>query len=156
MPQEKISMLDPRYLWSSKPRTPTAFRDLDAVLGAVVNLPIKYWRPNFFFSGAPDDRLSELSGGGFPAVTVPGKSHPVFTLHPVPDHVGFAVCPCSSKRPFDATGHRFIGQGCRLKHTGHVMDRNSYLVEKIRLNIPSDTGYRLRFRGEVPEECIQT
>ena len=155
MTPQKASMLDARHLWSARSRTLTAPRDLAVVLGSVVNLPMKYWQPNFFFFGAPDHRLSQLSSGAFPAVTVPGKSHPVFTLRSLPDGVGFTVCPCSSKGPFDVEKYRFIRKGCHLGHSRYEMDRNSYLVEKIRINMPPDTGGRLRFKGEVPEKCIE-
>ncbi|MDD5204085.1 MAG: hypothetical protein PHS17_01615 [Desulfobacterales bacterium] len=107
-----------------------------------------------FFRGLPDKLAYEWSGGQFPAKPGSGN-HPVFSSKPLPDGTGFRVCPCSSKRPFDEKSFRFIRKGCRLLHTGYTMDRNSYLIEKIRLNIPRTLAHRLRFLGEVPEECIR-
>jgi hypothetical protein len=94
-----------------------------------------------------------LSEGLFPAGPITG-THPVFSLQAQPDGVGFRVCPCSSKRPYHEKNPRYIRKGCRLLHTGHTLDRNSYLLEMIQFNIPRSIATELRFMGQVPEDCI--
>jgi hypothetical protein len=141
-------------LWQSK-KTITADKDLELILGSVKNLPITYWRPNYFFFGGKDIELKRLTDGAFPAKPVSGKSHPVFALRPLPQNVGFKVCPCSSQKPYAASAYRFIARNCRLEPTGYQMDRNSYLVETVELNIPRAFAYELRFRGRVPDSCLK-
>lgn len=141
-------------LWRAAQGTLTAHAHLDHVLGSVINLPMAYWRPRFLFAGASDERLSELSQGRFPRTLMPSKTHPVFASKPLPDGVGFQVIPCSTKRPRGKIEFRCIRLGCRLRHTGQRMDRNSFLIDAVRLNLPASIGGRLRFRGEVPEKCI--
>ena len=139
-------------LWSEKPGHTAIKEGIGRVLGAVTHLPILYWKARMFFRGAKDRELLKLTGNRFPAK--PKKTHPVFSLKPLPHDVGFRVCPCSSKKPFDGSGDRFIRKGCQLLHTGHIMDRHSYLVEKCFFNIPRSMAWNLRFKGEVPEDCI--
>lgn len=140
-----------RDLWR---RGRNARDHLDDVLVTGARLPLRYWRPLMFFHGAPDETLAILTDGGFPGRLVPGKAHPVISLEALPDGVGFRACPCSSARPRLPGRHRFIRRGCLLGATGHEMDRDSFLVEAFRFNIPADVAYALRFRGEVPEDCI--
>jgi|GEM_PF-733335 len=153
LPEDKDRPL-PIHLWSRKSGSLTAARDLEAVLCSVIRLPVQYWRPRFLFFGAPDQKLQHLSGGTFPAVLLPGKSHPVFTIEALPDGAGAAVCPCSSKKPYGAGAFRYIRKSCRLLHTQREMDRNSHLVEAVRINIPAALAMRLHFAGEVPPACI--
>ena len=146
--------LEPSNLWSPRPRTKTAKRDLDEILGSVAGLPLSYWRERMFFRGLPDELAFQLTGGLFPARRSQG-AHPVFSLKALPEAAGFRVCPCSSKSPFREKNFRYIRKGCRLLHTNHTMDRPSYLIDKIQLNIPRSVAPHLRFMGEVPEECIK-
>lgn len=138
--------------WSK--RTVTAQKNLSLILCAATNLPLPYWQPHFYFTGAEDERLSGITGGRFPGKPIPNKTHPIFALKPLPDGAGFTVCPCSSKKPYDQAIYHFIRKGCRFLHTGFKTDRNSYLIEKIRFNIPTSLASRLHFRGEAPVECI--
>jgi hypothetical protein len=142
-------------LWSVSSTSETLMKNVEAVLGAVTHLPISFWKPNMFFTGARDDDLSLFTNGQFPKTNIPGKSHPVYSLRKLPQGVGFTVCPCSSKRPFSRGAFRYIRKGCQLGHTGHVMDRDSYLIERSRFNVPRSIAYELRFRGEVREECLE-
>ena len=106
--------------------------------------------------GAFDNELAEFSSGQFPARVVPGKSHPVFSLKPVLDQIGFMVCPCTSRKPQKSESYLFIITGCELLHTGTRMDRNSYILREIRFPIPRSLAFALRFLGEVPERCLQS
>jgi len=141
-------------LWSEKFGTITADNNLDMVMGSVKNLPVKYWKPGYYFIGARDKTLFNLTKGIFPAKLVHHKTHPVFTLKPLPENKGFKVCPCSSKKPFNQSKYRYIRKQCILLHTENIMDVNSYIIEKISFNIPSSIAYKLRFFGEVPQACI--
>jgi hypothetical protein len=158
MGKRKAGTLEISNLWPKQSRSLTAEINLDHVLGATLNLPLKYWRPRFYFTGAPDETLHELSDGEFPAAKTPArfshKTHPILALKSLPDTVGFKVSPCSSQKPYRMGRFRYIRGGCRLRYTGHVMDRDSYIVDKVRFNIPSSVAYRLRFLGEVPEACL--
>lgn len=141
-------------LWSSRSRPMTAKNGLEEILASVTGLPVSYWKERMFFRGLKDSSAFELTGGRFPAR--PGQgTHPVFSLKALPDGIGFKVCPCSSKKPYDQRTHRYISEGCRLLYTGHAVDRNSYLIEKIQFNIPRGREPGLRFLGQVPEECIR-
>ena len=141
--------------WGKESKTLTAADNLEMVLAAVKNLPIKYWQPSYFFSGAGDEILSGMSDGEFPKKIVPGKTHPIFSLKPIQGNAGYEACPCSSSKPYGRGHFRYIQKGCRLGYTGHIMDRNSYLVESIRLNIPRSVAFELRFKGEVPGSCLK-
>ena len=142
-------------LWPVSSITEILTKNVEAVLGAVTHLPVRFWRPHMFFTGAKDEDLSVFTNGQFPKKTVSRKSHPVFSLRKLPQDIGFTVCPCTSSRPFKRGGFRYIHKGCKLSHTNHVMDRDSFLVEKMRFNIPPSVAYRLRFKGEVPDRCLK-
>jgi len=155
MAEKRRKRFDRLGLWPAKSKSISADKDLEKILGGVTRLPLKYWKERMFFLGARDDELFKLTGGHFPAKRLRNHRHPVFSLKPLPDSIGFMVCPCFSKRPYAERKYRYIKKGCRLLHTGHVMDRNSYLVEALRFNIPSSLASDLRFKGEAPEECIR-
>ena len=140
-----------------KPRgTVTAESDLEEVLCSVRNLPLRFWRERFLFFGARDADLFSLTDSRFPGKLVRRKAHPVFALRALPDGAGFKVCPCTSKSPYAGSERRFIQEGCRLRYTGYVTDRESFLLENISFNIPPSIAYGLRFRGQVPSECLMT
>lgn len=142
-------------VWEKPRGTLTAEKDLAKILGVTRNLPVRFWESRFFFVGARDADLFALSAGMFPVTTQPGKTHPVISLKPLPDKVGFKVSPCSSKRPWYLKEAYFIKKGCRLKHTDWEMDRNSYVVEHIEVPIPASIAINLVFKGQVPFECIK-
>jgi hypothetical protein len=150
-PQQAEIRLTSKDLWRLNR---AASRHLEDVLGATVNLPLRYWRADMLFSGAPDDRLHDLTAGLFPLRLVKKKTHPLFCLQVLPDAVGCRVCPCTSSRPRRAIPRRSIRQGCILAYTGQIMDRESYLVDEILFNVPADLAFKLRFRGLVPEKCL--
>ena len=142
-------------LWASAKESSAIEENIQGILGAVTKLPLKYWKPGMFFVGAEDRELFELTGGRFPAKKITRKTHPIYSLKALPGNVGFKVCPCSSGAPFNQKTYRYISRDCRLAHTGHVMDRNSYLVDRGIFNIPRSVAIRLRFRGVVPCECLK-
>jgi len=156
MAKKKSKKLDGKQLWSSGFSSLTAEDDLDIVLGSVIKLPLKYWRQNFFFSGAKDEDFLELTGGEFPKKLVKKHRHPVFAIKSMPGNIGFKVCPCSSKKPYKGRQYRYISKECRLLHTHHTMDRYSYLVEMAGFPIPAAIAYTLWFKGEVPAECLRS
>jgi hypothetical protein len=146
----------PHDIWSRPGRTLTAKKDIGLILASVKNLPVIYWRPFFFFTGAKDADFISLTTGEFPVTTLPGKTHPVIALKPLPDGAGYRVNPCSSQRPRHCNTLYFIKKGCRLAHTGHEMDRNSFVIAHIEVPLPASIASTLRFRGEVPVACIET
>jgi hypothetical protein len=133
----------------------TAARNIDAILTRGARLPLRFWRPNFLFKGAGDSDLGRLTAGRFPVTTHPGKTHPLFALRPVAEGAGFAVCPCSSKKPHGQRRGRWIPRGCRLEFSGYETDRDSYLVEGVAFNIPASMALAVRFLGAVPPECLR-
>lgn len=142
-------------MWADAKATLTAEKNLDLILGAVTHLPVNYWKPFFFFKGAADEELLRLSNGLFPTTTQPGKTHPVVSLKPLPDGIGYKVSPCSSKRPWKLKIGHAIRKGCRLTPTGYTMDRLSYVIEHIELPIPASLAITLCFKGEIPVDCIE-
>ncbi len=129
--------------------------DIAGLLPHLKCLPVQHWKPGMFFAGASDKALGKLTGGRFPATTSPGKTHPVYCLDILPDGIGAVACPCTSRSPLDEQNRRFIRKGCRLTHTGHLLDRDSHLIESARLPVPPSIAGRLHFRGKVPDECIK-
>jgi len=154
--KKRKSVLEDWDLWAKQPVIPTAENNLELVLGSTRNLPLRYWRAGFYFFRAEDEKLLELTSRHFPKKLVPGKSHPIYTLHQLPNQTGFKVCPCSSKRPFDKNRFRYIKKSCRLKHTRNSMDRDLFLIEAVKFNVPPSMAYRLFFWGEVPAECLRS
>jgi hypothetical protein len=142
-------------LWSVPPVSEALMRNAEAVFGATAHLPIQFWISSMFFTGASDQDLTILTHGEFPKTMIPRKTHPIYSLVKLPDGVGVTVCPCTSRRPFGRGVFRYIRKGCRLRYTQHTMDRDSFLVEKVRFNIPRSVAYELRFRGEVPDGCLK-
>jgi len=155
MAGQEGTLTDGRQLWASPGESSAIEGNIRRILGAVTKLPLKYWKPGMFFVGAGDRELYELTEGRFPGKPVNWKTHPIYSLKALPGNVGFKVCPCSSGAPFNQKTYRYISRDCRLAHTGHVMDRNSYLVERGIFNIPRSVAIRLRFRGVVPGECLK-
>jgi hypothetical protein len=142
-------------LWSSSPRF--AASRLSEYFNLTFNdpIPLKHWRPNFRFIGLSDGDLFRLSRGTFPR-RLELKTRPLHSLGGMPHDIAYKVCPCSSRRPFDMRKVRYVREGCRLLHTNYVVDRKSYLIENVVLNVPSSLCRELRFLGEVPDECIET
>jgi len=149
-------LLTSMSFWSDKPKSLTADKHLELILGSVTRLPLQYWKKNYFFTSASDDMLYRLSEGNFPARRVPDKRHPILTLKALPDRIGFQVCPCTSRKPYDKSTYRYVQKGCILHYTAFQMDRNSFILEWLRLNIPASLALEVRFRGRVPDDCIQT
>lgn len=143
-------------LWSRRPKSFTADKHLGFILGSVTRLPLKYWSKNYFFTSASDDMLHRLSEGNFPARRVPDKSHPILALKALPEGVGFQACPCTSRKPYGKTAYRYVRKNCLLDYTGYRMDRDSFLLEWLRLNLPASMALEVRFRGKVPDDCIKT
>lgn len=143
--------------WSETKRDLTANNDLAVVLCSTINLPMRYWRSNFLFTGAMDEDLYEMTFGVFPAKPLPEKTHPVFCVQPLPHGVGAKVHPCSTKKPWKRGNQkpRYVQEGCSLLYTGFQIDNDSYLLAMIRLTIPSSMAMDLHFRGEVPAECVK-
>lgn len=141
-------------LWGGAASVPPPSRSIYFDLTLNATIPLKFWRPNYRFIGLGDERLYQLSNGTFPR-RLENKMRPIHSLESLPHGVAFKICPCSSKRPFDMKKVRFIREGSRLLHTNEVVDRNSYLVENVPLNIPSSMYRDIKFKGEVPEECIE-
>jgi hypothetical protein len=129
--------------WKSKTGSLAADKKLELVLTTNAHIPLKLWRKNFWFSGAKDETLHALTGGEFSRKIVDGKTHPMLALNPLERGVGCSVCPCSSKKPHGAASFRFIRKGCTLRYTGHVMDRDSYMVDALSFSIPSALAYEL-------------
>ena len=144
-----------RDMCSRVKSTTTAKNNLDLILSSVTCLPVVYWKPFFFFKGAAEKALLQLTNGLFPATTTPGKTHPVISLKPLPDGIGYKVSPCSSKRPWNVNVGYAIRKGCRLDHTGYVMDRTSYVIDHIEVPIPASLATTLFFKGEIPVACIE-
>lgn len=145
-----------KQIWGRAGEAEYPYKGIEAILGAVTHLPVKYWKPRMLFFGAKDRELINLTGGHFPAGRVTRKKRPVFSLEPLPQQSGFRVCPCSSQIPYRQKKYHYIEKDCQLIHTGHVTDRKSYLIEEVSFNIPPSVAYRLRFFGEVPGECLKS
>ncbi len=156
MSKKSNRLLSGKTFWANSKQSVSAEKNISLILGSVTRLPLKYWQSGFFFSGAGDSELLLSTCGKFPMTTAEGKTHPIFTLAPLPDNAGFRVCPCSSRRPFSARAYRWIKKGCRLEYTGHKMDKNSHLVDTIWFNIPCSMAGSVLFRGKVPGTCIVT
>lgn len=149
------SDLTPQTFWSSHSGHETLQDNVESVLGAVVHLPLKFWKEKMFFMGALDEEVAAFTEGRFPARLVAGKSHPVFSVKSLPGRIGFMVCPRTSQKPRKSESFLFIMTGCELLYTRRRMDRNSYILEEIRFPVPRSLAFALRFLGEVPESCLQ-
>ncbi len=128
--------------------------DLSILGDAVKSLPPAQWRNRMFFMGVPDTDLRRHTDGGFPATLRPDKdTHPLFVLSA--RTTGPLVCPCTSRR--GSKRSRYIQKGCRLEMKGHVMDRDSYLVERYSFTLPLDGRFsrKLLFMGLVPDTCLR-
>lgn len=146
--------MDGKSFWRKGRKTVTAPNDLDLILSSTVYLPVRFWRRNFYFSGALDETLSEHTGKAFPAKVVKGKTRPLFVLKASQQGISAAVAPCTSRTPYQFSHCHFIRKGCRLMHTGFETDKTSYVLDRFRLNVPGSLAETLRFRGEVPLSCI--
>lgn len=122
------------------------------VLGeAVQNIGAALWEPGMFFKGAADNDLKELTRV-FPRELNRHSTHPIYILNRNAN-LGHVLCPCTSKQQKNAD---YIVQGCKLRYTGHVMDRNSYLLKWLEFRLPRNSSAfeGLYYMGIVPEECI--
>lgn len=140
-------------LWESN-QAPAPPRDFLRTLSISNTLPLQYWQRGYLFWGIFDDTLYKLTQSRFPAKVVPLKRRPVFCIRVLNLKIGAEVCPCTTRKQGGES--HYIGEGCRLYHTGYTVQKDSYIIEKIRCKIPAYTAGRLRFLGEVPENCIKT
>ncbi len=99
-----------------------------------------------------DETIHGLSDQRFPGKVISFKRRPIFCLKVLPNNIGAEVCPCSTQKQYKKS--RYIRKDCRLEYTGYIMDKKSFLVERIRFNIPSFSAGKLTFRGKVPAGCI--
>ena len=123
------------------------------VLGdTMTKIPVRFWEANMLFSGVKNTwwRAETI---GFPATEFKSGTHPLFVLRPS-SNLGFNVCPCSSK---GYNVQRYIQSGCGLLQSGHVMDRDSFLVERFAFTMPVSSTFKLQpgYMGKVPEACIK-
>lgn len=128
--------------------------DLTVLGNGIRSLPPGQWQDRMFFVGVADTDLRRHTGGEFPATLRPHMAtHPVFVLQARP--AGHLVCPCSSRGNRNANW--YIRKGCCLEMTGHIMDRDSFIIERCVFTLPLDSRFsrKLRFQGIVPENCIQ-
>ena len=145
-----------KAIWSRRPQNAAVTKNIEKILAAGPRLPLQFWKPQMFFLGAGDKELFPLTDGRFPGKPTSQKSHPIFSLKELPETVGFKVCPCSSQIPYRQKKYRYIEKDCQLMHTRKVTDRKSYLIEDASFNIPPSVAFKLRFYGEVPEECLKS
>jgi len=127
--------------------------DLKILGESIRSLPPSQWKERMFFSGFKDNELRAHTGS-FPATLRTDKTtHPVFILGS--NSISHVVCPCSSKG--SRKKQRYIAKGCALEMKNHVMDRDSFLVERYRFTVPLDGRLtsHLQFRGVVPATCIR-
>lgn len=115
-------------IWSACSRSPAIERNVEKVLGAVTHLPLRHWKPHMFFTGAGDQELRDLTQKQFPRKVIRKKTHPTFSLKAIATNAGFAVCPCTSRKPPRPRRMHYI---------------------------PPSVAFRLRFREEVPTGCIK-
>ncbi len=141
-------------LWKEQLAVFVAEKNSDLILESAKSLPLEYWRKNFFFKGALNRKLRKWTCARFGDNTNPEGTHPVFALKPICSNAGFKVCPCSSAP--QGKYSRWIKKGTPLLYTGILMDKKSFLVERIQFNIPSSEAGKLNFLGEVPEEAIRS
>ena len=134
-------------------RTTRAYPNPDlASLGrSIVTLPPSLWRPNMFLKGAEDNALRSVTED-FPRLVKHKGTHPVFVIKIVADS-RIRLCPCTSR----AAKTRYIPQGTRLKTTGIVMDRDSYILEAYSFHLPLDPEFSrgLRYQGIVSPSSIR-
>jgi hypothetical protein len=127
--------------------------DLSVLGHSIRSLPPTQWQDRMFFTGAADTELRKQTGS-FPATLRKDKTtHPLFILQA--RHTGHLACPCSSRG--DKRKDRHIVAGCALEMKKHVMDRDSFLIERYRFTLPLDHRFhrQLRFCGRVPTTCIK-
>jgi len=128
-------------------------QEAERVLGdTVTKIPVRFWDANMLFSGVKNTwwRVETI---GFPATGLPSGTHPLFVLRRS-SNLGLHVCPCSSK---GYNVQRYIRAGCELLQGGHVMDRDSFLVERFAFTMPVSSTFKLQpgYMGKVPEACIK-
>ena len=143
-------------LWRKESVNPLPQRDISAIIGSVKNLPVQYWTERMFFKGAKDVILYNLTEGVFPRTVKPEGTHPLFVQGKLPNGIGAMVSPCTSKRPYEKIRFIQIKKGCTLKKKNTIMDRNSYALIDIRINIPRDLAFSIRFMGEIPIDCMES
>lgn len=129
--------------------------DLEPVGPGIKFVGLLHWEPRMLFAGAPDAELRRITDQ-FPH-SIRGRgirhSHPLFVLETKRD-LAHRVCPCTSKPTYEQS---CITVGCRLNYTGRLMDRTSYIISRHSFLISPDFPWirRLKFLGQVPEECIK-
>ena len=139
-------------IWGYPRKTMTADTDLELVLVDNARIPMAFWRKNFFFKGGNNQTIYTLTRGIFPAKADPRGTHPVLALKPIAGGLGFRVCPCSSS----GRSKRMIDKDSKLLHTGYIMDKTSYIIDRIPLTMPASQAKTLAFKGEVLASDIKT
>ncbi len=147
---KKKSRLTFDAIWEKPRRSLSAQTDLDLVLVDGVHLPLAQWRENFFFMGGPNQMFKTLTRGNFPAKADPEGTHPVFALKPVAGGIGFAACPCSSS---GRNNRKWVDRGTALIHTGYVMKKTCYIIDRFRFNMPPSEALKLVFQRGDPSGC---
>ncbi len=130
----------------------TAEKDLDVILGSATNLPMKYWRNNFFFKGMSNETWLNLTNEKFPIKADKKGSHPLFTMYMPDKYAGYVVCPCSSS---SRNKRMWIQKGTKLLHTNYIMDKTSVILKHLCLTLPAKHAMQPRFMGEVAKKDIQ-
>ena len=128
------------------------------LMTAEARLPIKYWSPGWIFRQILDTFWWELTGQAanrFPATFRKDQGHfghPGYVLAEIGDYQ-ITLCPMSTRHH----GKRYVRAGTRLEVTGHIFDKDSYLVESALINLPRKAGLFAdlpRFLGICPPDKL--
>ncbi len=116
--------------------------------------PMEYWRKGWVFKNVQDLIWQNITEGAFPDYV--HTTHPGYVLQEIGDY-GIALCPLTT-HPKKKQRKRLIPKGKLLDVTGHVMDKDSYLVERAISRLPRCGQIFKRnpsFLGVYPPEKLQ-
>lgn len=114
-------------------------RDITPLLTKGARIPTQYWPEGGYFVGIRDLAWRELSHEQFPrTLKSEEQTHPGYVWQKTAESVG--VCACSTKNWYPCENLK-IAAGTVFDVTGHVMDKDGYVIVRARFNLKLNTRF---------------
>jgi len=112
------------------------------------------WEERLFFSAMNNRDVARMTKGEFRVDNNPDGTHPVFILQQV-ERGAYQFCPCSTKE-YNRGRASYIRKGSRTTPNGFRVERDSYILHFLTMNLTADSPLveRLPMLGRVEEDDI--
>ncbi len=102
--------------------------------------PVCFWETYMIFTGVRNIWWRNETNE-FPSTNIEEGTHPLFVLGKN-SNLSLKKFPCLSYKQIT----RYVKKGCHLEHTGHITDKNSYIIERFSFSLPVSATFSVQPR----------